>query len=245
MKVIFLSKKSFTNWAIGLLCLLTAVYLAGNWWQQTTTVSVVKNSPIYQGCSEKKQVSLAINVDWGEEYLPDMLNILESNHVNATFFITGRWAQKFPEITQSINQKGHEIGNHGFSHASPNKMSLEQNKSEIARTMTVIEQATGKKTRLFAPPSGERADHVLQAAAELGYSTILWSVDTIDWERPSPDVIINRVMKKVHNGAIILMHPTKSTLEALPKIIQELKNREYILVTVSENVFADMVKKDS
>lgn len=230
--------------AIGLLCLLTVVYLAGNWWQQSTTVTADKRIPIYQGSSEKKQVSLAINIDWGEEYLPDMLNILESNQVKATFFITGRWAQKFPEITRSIAQKGHEIGNHGFSHASPNKMSLEQNKSEITRTMSVIEKATGKRTRLFAPPSGERADHVLQAAAELGHSTILWSVDTIDWERPSPDVIINRVFKKVHNGAIILMHPTNSTLEALPEIIRELKNREYILVTVSENVFTSVAEED-
>lgn len=92
---------------------------------------------------------------------------------------------------------------------------------------------TGFKPSLFAPPYGERGDAVLKAAHEAGYRTILWSIDTIDWQRPEPSIITRRVTEKIHNGAIILMHPTAPTVKALPQIILELKNMDYEMVSVS------------
>lgn len=89
------------------------------------------------------------------------------------------------------------------------------------------------KTLLYAPPYGEYNDNVLRAASELGYRTTLWSVDTIDWQRPPVEILKSRVLKKVHNGAIILMHPTDPTNKALPSLIRELKERGYSITTVS------------
>ena len=88
-------------------------------------------------------------------------------------------------------------------------------------------------TTLYAPPSGECEAHVLEAADNLGYDTILWSVDTIDWQKPDAATIIERVESKIHGGAIILAHPTASTVEALPTIIDDLKEEGYNFVTVS------------
>jgi probable sporulation protein (polysaccharide deacetylase family) len=193
-------------------------------------------SPIYQGSGEKQQISLAVNVDWGEEFIPDMIKIFNQNKIKCSFFLTGRWTEKFPNIAKVISQNNHEIGNHGYKHDSTNNMSLEQVKSDIIKTEKIIKSATGIKTKLYAPPSGERGEHVLKAARDLGYQVILWSIDTIDWQCPAPQTIMSRVLDKAHNGAIVLMHPTEPTLKALPGIIRELKKRGFQFVTVSENI---------
>ena len=192
--------------------------------------------PFYQGVGEEKCVSLTINVDWGEEYLPDILQVLAENKVSATFFLTGRWTSNNPELAKSIAEAGHEIGNHAYSHTSPNSLTVDGNREEIRQTAEAIEKATGVQPKLYAPPSGERDPQVLQAAEAEGCTTILWSVDTIDWQRPQPSVIYDRVMQKIHPGAIILAHPTASTLEALPQIIQDLQAEGYRFVCVSENI---------
>lgn len=189
--------------------------------------------PIYQGDAGQKKIALACNVFWGEEYIPQMLDILKKNEVKITFFMGGTWIKQFPDLTTTI-AKDHELGNHSYSHPHPTFISKEKNIEEIKKTEEMLQKLTGKKTTLYAPPYGEFNDTVLEAAGELGYSTILWSIDTIDWQKPSPDVIVKRVLDKAHNGAIVLMHPTEPTVKALPQIIQELKKRGYQLTTVSD-----------
>ena len=92
-----------------------------------------RKKPIYQGNPAKKQVSITVNVDWGEEHLPAMLDILKENRVKAAFFITGRWAKENPKLIQKIANLGHEIGNHGFSHPHVNELALDENMEEIQK----------------------------------------------------------------------------------------------------------------
>ena len=188
------------------------------------------------GPAESAMVSLTVNVDWGEEFLPGMLKTLAEKNVKATFFLTGRWASNNPELVADIAAAGHEIGNHGYSHSSPNASSQEEIVEEITRSEQAIHQACGVLTRLYAPPSGECEEHVLAAAEEAGYKTILWSVDTIDWQKPSADTILQRVKSKIHGGAIILAHPTAGTEEALGQMIDDLQAEGYCFVTVSQNL---------
>jgi probable sporulation protein (polysaccharide deacetylase family) len=190
-------------------------------------------APVYQGNELEKKTALTFNVVWGEEYIPQILDILKTNEVTATFFIGGQWAEDFPVLTGRIAQAGHEIGNHGYSHPHPDKLSMSANIDEIKKTDDILFRLTGIKPSLFAPPYGERGDAVLKAANEAGYRTILWSIDTIDWQRPDPAIITRRVTEKIHNGAIILMHPTAPTVNALPQIILELKNMGYEMVSVA------------
>lgn len=192
--------------------------------------------PYRCGDSDSHLVSLAFNVDWGEEYLPDILAVLEENEARATFFLTGRWCDNHPELAASIVQAGHELGNHSYSHASPNASSEAEIIEEIDRTEQAIFEATGITTRLYAPPSGEEEEHVLNAAAQAGYEVILWSVDTIDWQKPPADTVAERVSAGLGGGGIILAHPTECTLQALPRIIEEARAEGYDFVTVSENL---------
>ncbi len=195
----------------------------------TTTMA-----PVYRGSSSEKKISLTFNVVWGEEYVPQIIEILKENQVAATLFIGGQWAEDYPELTREIFQSGLEIGSHGYSHPHPDRISKSANIDEIKKTEVVLTRITGGKPTLFAPPYGERGDVVLKAAEESGYTTILWSIDTIDWQRPEPSVIVKRVIDKAHNGGIVLMHPTAPTVQALPQVIKELKYQGYELVKVSE-----------
>jgi probable sporulation protein (polysaccharide deacetylase family) len=194
--------------------------------------AVAYNHPIYQGSSRHKEIALTVNVFWGEEHIPLMLDILKEKNVKATFYLGGTWVKQYPDLAARIAREGHEIGSHGYAHPHPDQLSKADNLRDIQKAEAVIYQATGIRPRLFAPPYGERGPAVLQAADEASYTTILWSVDTIDWQLPPPEVVVDRVVGKAHNGAIVLMHPTAPTVKALPQIIQRLEKEGYRLVTV-------------
>lgn len=193
-----------------------------------------KPQPIFNGNVEKPTIAFACNIFSGEEFLPVILQTLDANNSKITFFIGGSWGKRFPMLVTELSKRGHELGNHTYSHLHPNTLSKDKNKEQILLAEELITTLTQKKTTLYAPPYGEYNDVVLLAAAELGYQSIMWSIDTIDWQNPPPEVIINRVMKKITNGAIILIHPTKSTAEALPELIRQLKAKGYTISTVSD-----------
>ena len=190
--------------------------------------------PVYKGKNDQQEVALACNVVWGNEYIPELLKILKDNNVKITFFAGGDWAYKYPDLLTDIYQDGHELGNHGYLHKMQTKLSKEDNQKEILRTEEVIKSITGVKTTLFAPPYGDVNDLVVYSAEELNYKVIMWSIDTIDWNTKDYNTILQRIDKKHHNGAIVLMHPTKVTVQALPKMIESLKSYGYKITTVSD-----------
>lgn len=207
---------------------------------QLVTVAILPSitsahfQPYYRGPTSEPRVALMINVDWGNEFIPAMLDVFDQYDVSATWFPTGRWAALAPDLAKTISTAGHEVGNHGGWHGMPSQMSRGEVTRLIQEGEDQIFAATGQKPQVFAPPAGDFNKQTVAVAAELGYKTVLWTVDTVDWQRPAPTVIIDRVMGKVNNGSLVLMHPTKPTLEALPVILEHLKTRGFQCVTVSE-----------
>ncbi|UWG98539.1 polysaccharide deacetylase family protein [Dehalobacter sp. DCM] len=202
-------------------------------------------SPVEQIKTEEKVIALTINVDWGEEFIPAILDTLDDYQAKATFFVTGRWAQKNPEILKTIAARGHLLENHGYSHPHPDKITVAENKEEISRTETIIFDLTGKRTVFYAPPYGERGTNGLRAASDLGYVTVLWTLDTIDWRSDStPALITQRILdpkirygvKPDHKGAIILMHPKENSSKALPAILKGLQDNGFRFVTMEKLV---------
>ncbi|MFC4320133.1 polysaccharide deacetylase family protein [Litchfieldia salsa] len=196
---------------------------------------------IYRGNPEKPMVSFLINVAWGNEYIPDMLETLKKHKVKATFFLEGRWVKENPDLAKMIVSAGHEVGNHSYTHPNLKTLSSSSVVDQLSKTNDVIEATTGEKPSLFAPPAGNYRDEVVKIAANQGMKTIMWSVDTIDWQRPEPHVLVQRVMGKVHPGALILMHPTSSTAKALETLILSIKQKEYIIHNVSTLLSEDRV----
>lgn len=191
---------------------------------------------IYRGNTENKNVSIMINVYWGTEYLEPMLEILQEKGVNATFFVGGIWAVQNESLLKKIHNLGFEIGNHGYNHKDHDKLSAEHNKQEITATHEIVKRLTGVEMNLFAPPSGAYNNVTINVANQLGYKTIMWTLDTIDWRDKDTNLIYSRATKKLTNGALVLMHPTQNTLEALPNIIDYYLSNSYQVVNVSTNI---------
>ena len=187
---------------------------------------------IYRGNPNKQMVALSINVAWGEEYIPQMLDILDQRGVKATFYIEGRFAKANPKVVQQIAKSGHEIGNHSYTHADFASISEEQAKMELKKTNAILTRLTKQRIQRFAPPSGAFGAQTAAIASEMGMYTVLWTMDTIDWQNPSPSTVMQRILKKMHPGGIILMHPTKASTYALDLMIETLQGKGYTVGTV-------------
>ncbi len=192
--------------------------------------------PILRGMDDSKYIAFACNVDWGNEVLGEMLYILENENVKITFFVTGRWSEKYPELLDDIIEGGHEIASHGHRHLNYSKLSLEDNLEQIIKAERIIMKHTKIKPELFSPPSGAYNKNTLIAARQLGYRTILWSIDTIDWRKGSTkDIIINRVLESEnHGGSIVLMHPKEETVKALRHLIVSFREKGIEVGRVSD-----------
>jgi len=191
-------------------------------------------TPIYKGHPDKQMVSFLINVAWGNEFLPQMLSTLKKYNVHASFFLEGRWVHNNPELAKMIIDAGHEIGNHSYTHPKMEEISTEKTREEIKKTNEVIQAITDKPVQWFAPPSGGFRDETVKIAAEENLGTVLWTVDTVDWKKPTSAQLLHRVMSKVDNGSMILMHPTAVTAASLEQLIIQLQQRNLQISTVSE-----------
>ncbi|MEK8130180.1 polysaccharide deacetylase family protein [Paenibacillus filicis] len=190
--------------------------------------------PVYKGNPNKRLVSFMINVAWGDEYLSKMLATLEKEGVHATFFLDGMWLSKNVAMAKTIAEKGHELGNHAYSHKNMSTLSRGQNETEIVKTEKLLREQVGVDGGLFAPPSGDFNQTTVDVAHSLKLRTVLWTLDTVDWKKPPASSIIRKISSRVEPGTLILMHPTASSSEALPEMIRIIRSKGLQLGTVSE-----------
>jgi probable sporulation protein (polysaccharide deacetylase family) len=233
LRIYYFSKKRLLT--AGIIVVLTFGFLSFAFLHQDhTTIAADKDEPIFQGNTGTKSVAITVNVDWGEEYIPAMLDEFKKNNALVTFFVTGRWAEKNPELLKQMAAAGHSIQNHGYRHVHFNQLSPSEVNSEIKKAEDTIYGIIGVRTTFFASPYGEYNPQLVRAVNDMNYKYIMWSADTIDWQRPDPATIVNRVMKKVHNDAIVLMHPTEPTLKALPEMLKQLREQNYQMITIDK-----------
>ncbi len=200
--------------------------------------------PIFKGNPEKPMVSLMINVAWGDEFLPSMLSTLNKENVHATFFFDGTWLSKHIETARQIGAYGHELSNHAYSHKNMSRLNRDQAAAEIVKTEKLLTDKLGVHNTLFAPPSGDFDQETVDIAHQLHLKTVLWTLDTVDWKNPAPETIIRRISKGLEPGALILMHPTSSSSQALPALIREIKRKGLAIGTVSELLSPSRISPD-
>jgi peptidoglycan/xylan/chitin deacetylase (PgdA/CDA1 family) len=167
---------------------------------------------------------------------PKLLDILAAHHIKATFFVLGEMVAEHPEILARAAGEGHEIASHSWSHPNLAKMSQEGVRSQLQRTDDEIKTAAGKRPTLFRPPYGSITERQKRwIHDEFGYDIILWDVDPLDWRRPGPAVVRNRILKETRPGSIVLSHDIHpGTIEAMPSTFDELEAKGFKFVTVSE-----------
>ncbi len=201
-----------------------------------STANKEYNGTIYAGDKNSNNISIMINVYWNTDELKQMLEILEAENIKTTFFVGAAWAKDEPELLKTMIAAGHEIGNHGTNHKEHGKISYEKNLSEIQTCHELVKTLTGVQMELFAPPGGSYSSLTTKAAEFLGYKTIMWTRDTIDWRDKNTDLIVSRATTNMSGGDLILMHPTKNSVEALPKIIAHAKAKNLSVVPVSQTL---------
>ncbi len=225
-----LSRRAKFFLALGLACLLMAV-------SAVYVEAENRIKPIYEVKTSEKVLALTFDISWGTNTPTPVLDILKENDIKATFFLSGPWAQKYPEIPQRVAQDGHEIGSHGQRHINLSTLEASEIKQEIMLAHNILQEVTGTTPRLIRTPNGDYDNQVIIAANECGYQVIQWGTDSLDWKNPGVLAISNRVLTRAHPGDIILMHASdtcKQTVQALPAVIQGLKDQGYRFVTVSE-----------
>jgi cellulose synthase/poly-beta-1,6-N-acetylglucosamine synthase-like glycosyltransferase/peptidoglycan/xylan/chitin deacetylase (PgdA/CDA1 family) len=206
---------------------------------------------IRQFGAARKMIALTFDDGPDPDWTPQILDILKTEHVPATFFVIGSNAEAYPELVQQMVDDGQEVGNHTFTHPNLSETPASMIPLELNATQRLFQALTGRSMRLFRPPylgdaEPTDADEIVpvQIAQDMGYITVGEHIDPVDWELPGAETIVNRTLALVHSARpglprnIVLFHDAggdrSQTIEALPEIIEKLKAQGYRFVPVSK-----------
>ncbi|MFZ5975558.1 MAG: polysaccharide deacetylase family protein [Bacillota bacterium] len=190
-------------------------------------------SPYMKGDASKRQAAIAVHVDTDDTAMvQDMMDILMQADVPATFFVHREFAAAHAETLQALVQNGFEIGSMGSEDMHPVGQERSKVLNDLISTEQEIARSMDKPLKLYCPLNGEYTRETLSVAASLNYKTVLWSIDAVDPYAKDASAIVARATQKLHNGAIIRLNVTELTLEALPSIIQTIKEKDYVFKTV-------------
>ena len=197
--------------------------------------ATTRQLPVYCVQRDDKVVSLSFDAAWGNEDTQQLIDILDSYGINATFFLVGDWVDKYPESVKALHDAGNEIMNHSSDHAHFSRLSADEIVADIQKCNDKIEAITGVAPSLFRCPYGEYDDHVIASVNSMGMTAVQWDVDSLDWKGISADEIQKRVLDKVQPGSIVLFHnAADNTPEALPGIIEGLISKGYTIIPISQ-----------
>ncbi|RKQ32271.1 polysaccharide deacetylase family sporulation protein PdaB [Oceanobacillus halophilus] len=232
--------KRMRRWiVIGSLAFFTAMFL---WVSENGAFSVfMQDEPaaITKGNSEEPNIALTFNISWGEERVYDILEMLEKNKTQATFFVSGEWAERHPSILEEISEGEHELGMLGYRYKSYIDQDIEQVRRDLQSAKEVFEKLGYEDIEILRTPNGHFDDEILQLAKDMNFQVIHWNINPNDWKNPGTQVIVDNIMKNTKNGDIILMHASdsvKQTANALETILPGLKNKGFDFVSVTELV---------
>lgn len=202
------------------------------------TAFEVSSREVDRGATQAKLVALTFDAGSSADPVPQILRALAQRGAHCTFFLTGQWIERYPEAARQIAEAGHELGNHSWSHPPFTSLSDEQIREQLQRTEEIAQWVCRRTTKpLFRPPFGARDDRVRSVVAQEGYLTIYWTIDSWDSVKKdiTPQMITDRVMRRIRPGAIVLMHcGSEATVQALPSLLDALEAQGYRVATVGE-----------
>ncbi len=202
--------------------------------------------PIYCVGRSDNKISITFDCAWANSNTDELIAILGEYDVKATFFVTGEFCDKYGDDVKKLHSAGHEIQNHSDKHPHVNGMNINDLIADTKSCSSKIEMLTGEKPTLYRAPYGEYDDKVLTTIEGMNYNVIQWNTDSIDWDKPSPETIIERTTKNVSSGSILLFHnDLENTTKALPDILKSLKEQGFEMCRVSELIYTENYTIDS
>ncbi len=188
--------------------------------------------------NNSKKIALTFDDGPHASYTAEIIDLLDEYSAKATFFVIGSCAETYPDVLAECVRRGHEIGNHTYSHANLRSAQEQRCRDEILCAERAIYEAAEIKPKLLRPPEGKYSDEICALADELDYKIILWTVDTRDWAHTPPERIFENIKANVKSGDIILFHDNitgkSPTIDALRLVLPYLSAEGYSFVTVSE-----------
>ncbi|MFB4160277.1 polysaccharide deacetylase family protein [Geomicrobium sp. JSM 1781026] len=196
---------------------------------------------LIRGNPDTNQIALTFDDGPDPRFTETVLNTLEDYGVQATFFVIGERAEANPDYIRRIQEEGHELGNHTFSHPNLTDLTADQMQTEIEQTDEIIEQLVGYRPTLFRPPYGMILDSQMERLEQMGNYAVGWTVDPNDWQEISAEEVTERVLADTTAGGVILLHDgvdepslTVNSPEALNELIPRLQQAGFQFVTVAE-----------
>ncbi len=181
-----------------------------------TAAELKKYDAYYAGNQKKKVLYLTFDAGYENGNTEPILDALKKHSVPATFFVVGPFISENPELIKRMAQEGHTVGNHTYSHPDMSKISTKESfQKELEQVEELYKEITGTPmTKFYRPPQGKYSESNLSMAKELGYKTFFWSLAYVDWyqdDQPSKEEAFDKLLGRVHPGAVILLHSTSST----------------------------------
>ncbi|GAB4074321.1 polysaccharide deacetylase family sporulation protein PdaB [Barrientosiimonas marina] len=219
------------------LALFAALFL---WIERDGAYSVVSQeepTALTKGNANEDGIALTFNISWGDEKVHGILDELEKSGVQATFFVSGEWAENHPDIVEEITDQKHELGMLGYRYESYLEQDIETVREDLAEARDVFDKMGYEDVDLLRPPNGHFDEDIIELAEKQGLTVTHWGVNPNDWKNPGTQSITDMVMKQTENGDIILMHASdsaKQTANALQTILPGLQEKGFQFVTISE-----------
>ena len=183
------------RWSIVVaLALFAAIFI---WFERDGTFSVFSGegpTALTKGNENETDIALTFNISWGEEKVFDILDELEQAQVRGTFFVSGEWAERHPDIVEKISEGEHELGMLGYRYKSYLDQEIDEVRQDLQMAEEVFEKLGFEDTKLLRAPNGHFNEEILALAEEMGYQVIHWNVNTRDWENPGTNVIVDTVI---------------------------------------------------
>ncbi len=222
---------------IGIASFFTAWFLyLGNIVQ--VPVFSAKDGPkaVYKG---EKDIALTFNIGWGDEKAEPILETLKEHDIkSATFFLSGSWAERHPELVERMVKEGYEIGMLGYEYKDYSELEEENVRRDISLAQTAFDKLGIKNIQLLRAPTGHFDQKTLKIAERYGYTVVHWSIDSKDWTNPGTNIIRENIAG-AKKGDIVLLHASdsaKQTNKALPFVLEDIKKKDLKFVTVSEMI---------
>ena len=207
-----------------------------------TSEYLKKYNAYYIGNEKSKEKTIYLTFDAGYEngYTAVLLDVLKEEKVPAAFFVVGNFIEENPELVKRMTAEGHIVGNHTMHHPDMSAIADEAGfRKEMSELEDAYRAATGEKMlKFYRPPQGKYSEKNLEMANAMGYTTVFWSLAYVDWlqdSQPSREDALNLLNKRIHPGAIVLLHSTsKTNAEILQELLQGWKAQGYTFHSISE-----------